>query len=113
MPPAAAVTYVCTAPDRFFVTLEMKYWQNWEAETQPSVSTQIRLTLPPAACAAAPAPRPAPPATGKITSAPCWMNVWLICRPLFWSVNEPANVPPFWSASFQPSTWTFLPFCLL
>ena len=83
------------------------------AETQPSVSTQMTLALPPDACAAAPAPRPVPPATGKTMSAPCWMNVWVICLPWFWSVNDWAKVPPFWFASSQPRTLTVLPFCLL
>ncbi len=46
-------------------------------------------------------------------SAPCWMNVWLIDKPLALSVKLPANVPPFWLVSSQPSTLTLLLFCEL
>ncbi len=102
-----------TALARSFTTLLRNTQYCAGTLTQPSVSTHMTLTLPLVAMAACPAPSPAPPATGKIMSAPCWMNSWLICSPLFWSVKDWANVPAFWFCSSQPSTWTFLPFCLL
>src|ERR1035437_5257615 len=72
VPPADVVAYWVTESVRFLVTLDKKYLQYWEALVQPSVSTHMTLTLPPAAWAAAPEPRPVPPATGKMMSAPCW-----------------------------------------
>ena len=84
------------------------------ALTQPSVSTQITETLPPDACAAAAGAEAG--ATGDREDRcrhPAEMNAWVIDLPLFWSVKELANVPPFWFFSSQPRTLTFLLFCLL
>ena len=92
------------------VTLVMKYLQYCAALTQPSTSTHSMLTLPPdasACCTALAAPRPTLPATGKMTSAPSLMNVWVTVWPLVWLVKSPVN-SPFWVCSFQPSTWTLV-----
>ncbi len=110
---AAFSAYCWTEPLRFLVTELKKYLQYWATLSHPSVSTQITESWPLDAAAAAAEPIPVPPATGKTTSAPCCWNCWVICLPLLASVNELAKVPPFWFFSFQPSTWTFLPFCLL
>src|ERR1700733_3166239 len=112
-PDAAVVTAVLTAATTPFVTLEMKYLQYCAASTQPSTSTQSMPTWPPAlsaVCTALAAPRPTLPATGKMTSAPSLMNVWVVVWPLVWLVKSPVN-DPFWDGSFQPSTWTCVP-CL-
>ena len=81
--------------------------------TQPSVSTQITLTLPPEACAAAPAPRPG--ATGdREDDVGALLDERLADLLALVLVGERGcrtNVPPFWFFSSQPSTWTFLLFC--
>src|SRR3954453_5969586 len=113
VPPATAVTYFCTESVRPLVTLARNTSQYCAALTQPSVSTHMTETLPPEALAAAAEPMPVPPATGKITSAPCEMKAWEIDLPLFWSVKDCANVPAFCLFSSQPRTCTVLFFCLL
>jgi hypothetical protein len=99
------------------VTLDRKYLQYWAALTQPSVSTQSILTLVEPAVVSAfwtalAAPRPTLPATGKITSAPELMKVWVSVWPLVWLVKSPVKLP-FWVFSFQPRTCTFAWFCWL
>ena len=115
MPCAAPSTAVFTAVWMPFITLVMKYLQYCAALTQPSVSTHIMLTLWPcwsAVCTALAAPRPTFPATGKMMSAPSWMNVLVSVRPLVWLVKSPVKFP-FWVFSLQPSTFTFLWCCWL
>ena len=91
----------------------MKYLQYCEALSQPSVSTQITLTLPPERLRGSARTEAGATRDREDDVRALLDEVWLICLPLFWSVNELANVPPFWLFSSQPSTWTFLPFCLL
>ena len=97
------------------VTLLIMYLQYCAALTQPSVSTHSMLTWPPelsASWTALAAPRPTLPATGKMTSAPSLMNVWVTVWPLVSLVKSPVN-SPFWVCSFQPRTCTLAWCCLL
>jgi hypothetical protein len=58
-------------------------------------------------CTALAAPRPTFPATGKMTSAPSLMNVFVSRWPAVMSVKLPVKLP-FCVFSFQPRTWTFV-----
>src|SRR5580700_12329008 len=109
---AALSTAVFTADWMPLVTLVTKYLQYCCALMHPSVSTQNMFTfwLPAALSAswtALAAPRPTLPATGKMMSAPSLMNVWVVVWPFVWLVKSPVK-DPFWVASLQPSTCTFV-----
>src|SRR5262249_9841186 len=87
--------------------------QSAASEVQPSVSTQMTETAPCEAAAVFAAPAPAPPATGKMMSAPWLTKSSETDLPLLESVKDWLNEPPFWLASSQPRTWTLVPLAWL
>src|SRR5580700_2607066 len=117
VPSAALSTAFFTAAGMPWVTLLMKYLQYCGALKHPSVFAHsiVTFVLPAAASAswtALAAPRPASPATGKITSAPSLISVWVAAWPRLWSVKLPVN-RPVRVCSFQPRTLTLVWCCWL
>src|SRR5262249_42008093 len=96
-------------PSLEFLTTVLSMTAQYLVVSQPSESTQMTEKRPAAESAV---PRPAPPATGRITSAPCEASWSDCCLPLSCLTKSSVNRPS-WVSLFHPSPCTFLPLVVL